>query len=281
MRRYQRISLSGAMIFTLTLGLGTGAAEAGGMEASPHEDGSYHYYEVDANGDKTQYIDGLTEEELEGKLGYPYNGDRSHYYYELGPDGEMTNYINGLTKEELKERLHQYNKQSGPHSDGHMNMEPESHSGGHMNHSAEEMSSSGEVPGDLKEAVNPTYEVGSTARITADHMQGMDGAEATISGAFDTTVYTVSYMPTTGGEMVEDHKWVIHEELVNPGAAPLQPGDEVTMEATHMEGMEGAVATIDSAEQTTVYMVDFTTTNTGEEVQNHKWVTESELSPVE
>ena len=160
-------------------------------------------------------------------------------------------------------------------------MDMESDSGGHMEHPADEMSSSGEVPEDLKEAENPTYAVGSQAIIEAEHMQGMDGAEATISGAFDTTVYTVSYTPTNGEELVEDHKWVIHEELEEPGEAPLEPGDEAVMNASHMEGMEGATATIDSAEETTVYMVDFVTTDTEEEVQNHKWVTESELAPVE
>lgn len=160
-------------------------------------------------------------------------------------------------------------------------MDMASDSGDHMDHSAEEMSSSGEVPEDLEEAENPTYEVGSQAMIEAEHMQGMDGAEATISGAFDTTVYTVSYTPTNGGDPVEDHKWVVHEEFEDPGEAPLEPGDEAVMNASHMEGMEGATATIDSAEDTTVYMVDFVTTDTEEEVQNHKWVTESELAPVE
>lgn len=160
-------------------------------------------------------------------------------------------------------------------------MDIASDSGDHMDHSAEEMSSSGEVPEDLEEAENPTYEVGSQAMIEAEHMQGMDGAEATISGAFDTTVYTVSYTPTNGGDPVEDHKWVVHEEFEDPGEAPLEPGDVAVMNASHMEGMEGATATIDSAEDTTVYMVDFITTDTEEEVQNHKWVTESELAPVE
>ncbi len=155
------------------------------------------------------------------------------------------------------------------------------HSEGHMDHSAEEMSSSGEVPDELEEAENPTFEVGSQAIIVAEHMQGMDGAEATISGAFNTTVYTVSFTPTDGGEPVEDHKWVIHEELENPDDAPLEPGTEVVLEAGHMSGMEGATATIDSAEETTVYMVDFITTDTEEEVQYHKWVTEEELEPVE
>lgn len=49
-------------------------------------------------------------------------------------------------------------------------------------------------------------------------------------------------------------------------------------EANHMKGMEGAKGTIDAAEDTTVYMIDYMPTNDGEEVKNHKWVTESELS---
>lgn len=109
----------------------------------------------------------------------------------------------------------------------------------------------------------------------------MKGAEATIVGAYDTTVYAISYTPTTGGERVTNHKWVIHEELIDAGEAPLEPGTEVKTEASHMEGMEDASVEIDSAEETTVYMVDFTTTTGGKEVKNHKWVTESELSPVE
>ncbi|MBN8200051.1 YdhK family protein [Bacillus sp. NTK034] len=141
-----------------------------------------------------------------------------------------------------------------------------------------DMSSSGEVPEGLEEAASPTYEVGSKAIIESDHMSGMKGAEATIAGAYDTTVYTISYTPTTGGEKVEDHKWVIHEELEGVEEEPLEPGTEVTVNADHMEGMDGATAVIDSAEQTTVYMVDFTPTTGGEEVKNHKWVTESELS---
>ncbi|MCZ8537060.1 YdhK family protein [Paenisporosarcina quisquiliarum] len=146
-----------------------------------------------------------------------------------------------------------------------------------MNHGGSH-SSSGEVPEGLKEATNPTFEVGSKATITTDHMKGMKDAEATIVGAYDTTVYTISYTPTTGGEKVEDHKWIIHEEIKDPGANPYEAGDEVIVEADHMEGMKGATAVIDSAEQTTVYMVDYTSTENGEEVKNHKWVTESELS---
>nr|WP_254771319.1 YdhK family protein [Psychrobacillus sp. OK028] len=147
-----------------------------------------------------------------------------------------------------------------------------------MDHSNMDMSGSGEVPEGLKVAENPTFKVGSHAIIEADHMEGMKGAEAKIVGAYDTTVYTVSYTPTTGGKRVENHKWVIHEELGEPQSAPLEPGTEVILTAEHMKGMEGATAEIDSAEGTTVYMVDFTST-TGEKVTNHKWVTESELAP--
>lgn len=154
------------------------------------------------------------------------------------------------------------------------NMEGMDH--GNMNHS-----SSGEVPEGLKVAENPTYEVGSQAIIESDHMKGMKGTEATIVGAYHTTVYTISYTPTTGGERVQNHKWVIHEELQDPSDEPLEPGTEVTVNADHMEGMNGATATIDSADETTVYMVDFTPTTGGEEVKNHKWVTESELSSPE
>ncbi|MBQ4870458.1 YdhK family protein [Priestia megaterium] len=147
-----------------------------------------------------------------------------------------------------------------------------------MDHSKMNHSTSGKVPEGLQEAKNPKYKVGSQAVINTDHMEGMNGAKATIVGAYDTTVYTVSYTPTTGGEKVTNHKWVIQEELKDADGKTFKQGDEVTLEADHMEGMKGAKATIDSAEKTTVYMVDYTPTTGGEKVTNHKWVTESELS---
>ncbi|MFD2672803.1 YdhK family protein [Marinicrinis sediminis] len=147
----------------------------------------------------------------------------------------------------------------------------------HDEHSDMNHSSSGELPDKLQEAAAPTFPVGSEAMIRADHMEGMNGATATIVGAYDTIVYTVSYMPTTGGEKVTDHKWVIHEELMNAGDAAFEQGTEVVLQADHMKGMDGATATIDSAEQTTVYMVDYVPTTGEGKVTNHKWVTESEL----
>ncbi|MFC4800074.1 DUF1541 domain-containing protein [Neobacillus sp. GCM10023253] len=160
-------------------------------------------------------------------------------------------------------------KGSGETKDsGHKSMDMD-----HMEHSSSE-----EVPKGLKVKENPTYKVGSKAIIHTEHMEGMDGAEATIAGAYDTMAYAVTYTPTTGGEKVKNHKWVVQEEIKNAGSEPLKPGMEVTIEADHMKGMKGATGIIDSVEQTTVYMVDYTPTTGGEKVTNHKWVTESELS---
>ncbi|MGN8647589.1 YdhK family protein [Gracilibacillus sp. HCP3S3_G5_1] len=181
---------------------------------------------------------------------------------------------NTETESNTEENVANNNEMDMEESDTNEDMEGMDHSG--MNHS-----STGEIPEGLQEADNPSYEVGSQAIIESDHMPGMNGAEATIVGAYDTTVYTVSYTPTTGGEPVENHKWVIHEEIEEAGDEPFEPGTEVTLNTDHMEGMNGADAVIDSAEETTVYMVDFVTTDTGDEVKNHKWVTESELSSVE
>ncbi len=168
------------------------------------------------------------------------------------------------------------NEHNGHNEEEEVHVDEHADEHAHMDHS-----SSGEVPDELAVAENPTYEVGSKALITDGHMPGMEGAEATIVGAFDTYVYAVSYDPTTGGDREINHKWVIHEELADVGAEPLEVGDEVVLEAEHMAGMQGALAEVDSVERTFVYMVDFVLTTTGEEVENHKWVTEEELSPVE
>lgn len=133
----------------------------------------------------------------------------------------------------------------------------------------------GPPPQRIEAADDPTYAVGDTGVLAADHMPGMQGTEATISGAYDTTAYSVTYTPTTGGEPVADHKWVVHEELEDPGKAPLPQGTKVVLKADHMKGMEGAEATIENSTAQTVYMVD--TTIDGMKMTNHKWVVESEI----
>ncbi|MGX9134476.1 YdhK family protein [Rummeliibacillus sp. JY-2-4R] len=143
----------------------------------------------------------------------------------------------------------------------------------HIDHS-----NTGIVPNNIIKAENPTYQVGSRIIINANHMKGMQGAKGTVVGAYDTIAYTVSYKPTTGGEEVKNHKWVIQEEIKKPDDVVLAPGAKVTLEADHMPGMKGAIATIDTGRKTTVYMVNYKPTNGGKEVKNHKWVIESELS---
>lgn len=44
------------------------------------------------------------------------------------------------------------------------------------------------------------------------------------------------------------------------------------------ETMNGAKETVKGAYDTIVYMVNYTPTTGGPEAENHKWVTESELS---
>lgn len=161
-------------------------------------------------------------------------------------------------------------------SDTNMNDQMEESMDGN-DHSGMDMSGSGDVPEGLKSAENPTFAVGDTAIITEAHMPGMEGAEATIVGAYDTFVYSISYDPMHGGERVENHKWIIHEEVTDATNTPYKIGDDIEVEASHMDGMDGTTATVDSVDETTVYMIDFTL-ESGEEVTNHKWVTEEELS---
>ena len=135
----------------------------------------------------------------------------------------------------------------------------------------------GPAPEGIKEAADPTYPVGTDVTLTADHMAGMDGARATIAGAYDTYTYSVNYTPTTGGDTVTDHRWVVQEEIRDAGDQRLPDGAEVTLLAEHMKGMEGAHATIAYSSDETVYMVDYEAH--GMTMTNHKWVVESEIQP--
>ncbi|MCT1760254.1 YdhK family protein [Micrococcus luteus] len=135
----------------------------------------------------------------------------------------------------------------------------------------------GPAPEGIETAASPTYPVGTEVTLTADHMEGMDGANATIAGAYDTYAYAVDFTPSAGGEPVKDHKWVVQQEIKDAGDERLADGTEVTLEAEHMEGMKGAKATIASSTEETVYMVDYE--SDGMTMTNHKWVVESELKP--
>lgn len=131
------------------------------------------------------------------------------------------------------------------------------------------------VPAGMTKAKHPKFAPGSTVVLTADHMEGMQGAKATVVGAYATTAYAVTYTPTTGGDPVVDHKWVVQEEIQGAGDKPFPKGAEVTLLADHMKGMKGAHATIDSSTRQTVYVVDYTAN--GMTMKNHKWVVEDEM----
>lgn len=146
---------------------------------------------------------------------------------------------------------------------------------GHAGH--DHPADGGPAPAGIAEAANPKYPVGTEVTLTADHMPGMDGANATISGAYDTIAYAIDYTPTTGGAPVLDHKWVVQEELQDAGTQRLADGTVKQVLADHMQGMEGAEATIASSTDETVYMVDID--GPGMQMKRHKWVVESEIQP--
>ena len=167
---------------------------------------------------------------------------------------------------------------AGPHHGGSSSTSSPASSDGGMDHSSMEHPMDGDpAPAGIEKAASPKYPVGTQVILTADHMMGMDGAKATIVGAYDTYTYAVNFTPTTGGEPVKDHKWVVQQEIKDAGSKQLADGTEVTLEAEHMKGMKGAKATIASSTDETVYMVDYEAG--GMKMTNHKWVVESEIKP--
>lgn len=135
----------------------------------------------------------------------------------------------------------------------------------------------GPVPAGMKAAADPMYPVGSKVTLTADHMEGMAGARATVVGAYSTFTYAVNYTPATGGPMVKDHQWVVQQEIQDAGSKRLADGTKVVLAADHMDGMKGAHGTVASSTDQTVYVVDYTAG--GMTMKNHKWVVEDEMKP--
>ena len=130
-------------------------------------------------------------------------------------------------------------------------------------------------------AQDPVNPVGAQVILSADHMPGMNGAIARISGAFSTTLYAITYTRSDTGEVVKDHKWVIHEEIADHGALPFNVDDLVTLLPGHISGMggEGVTARVTQAVPGVAYMVDFSPTDGSDPVVNHQWVGEAELLP--
>lgn len=145
----------------------------------------------------------------------------------------------------------------------------------HDHHAMEHPMDGGPAPEGIADATDPRFAVGRQVRLTTDHMPGMDGAKATIAGAYKTYTYSVNYTPTDGSTEVKDHRWVVQEELADAGHVRLKDGTPVTIEADHMEGMKGAKGTVAYSTDETVYIVDYEAD--GMTMKNHKWVTESEI----
>ncbi|CAM2839307.1 YdhK family protein [Fructilactobacillus fructivorans] len=134
------------------------------------------------------------------------------------------------------------------------------------------------LPTDLTAAKNPKYKVGSEVKLTADHMKGMKGAKAKVTGAYDSPLYVIDYKPTDGKAEVKNHEFVTKNQLKadKPGAG-LKKGEKVTVEADHMKGMKGAKGKIVKVCDGPAYAVTFTPTNGGKEYVNHQWVSQTEM----
>lgn len=147
----------------------------------------------------------------------------------------------------------------------------------HNSHEDVSESTWGELPKGLKEAKNPKFPVGTKVIINAAHNAEMEGQEGVIVGAYDTTAYSVTYYPTTNNQEVVNYKWVIQEEVKGTDDGPLKENSEVYIYANREVGMAGAEGIIETVQDTTVYMVDYKTTD-NRDIKNYQWFIESELS---
>jgi hypothetical protein len=60
--------------------------------------------------------------------------------------------------------------------------------------------------------------------------------------------------------------------------SPLYPvGTDIILNTDHMEGMMDAKGSVSGAYNTTLYAVDYTSEETGEEVKDHKWIIKEEI----
>jgi len=108
------------------------------------------------------------------------------------------------------------------------------------------------VPEGLEEGESPTYEVDSIAIIEDDHRR-CEGCRSNYSSCIRHYGIYCFVNSNNWGKQVENHKWVIHDEIKEAGDDPFQTGSEVVIEAGHMEGMKGANAQIDSGKDDCVY----------------------------
>ncbi|WKN29149.1 YdhK family protein [Apilactobacillus kunkeei] len=141
-----------------------------------------------------------------------------------------------------------------------------------------EMNMNSKLPKGLKKATHAKFHVGQKVTLKAKHMEGMYNAKATVAGVYKTNLYEINFMPTNGGKMVKDHKWVVSSELKAKGA--LKAGKKVTILADHMKYMKGAKGKIVKVHKGPAYVVTFKDTKTHMVMKNHKWLTQQELKAI-
>lgn len=105
--------------------------------------------------------------------------------------------------------------------------------------------------------------------------------ESTGTGTNQTTTEEISSESGDHDGMMHDESGEIQAGLEEAENPTYPVGNEATIQTDHMPGMQGATATVDSAKDTTIYMVTYTDTETGDTVENHKGMTEDELAPAE
>jgi len=212
---------------------------------------------------------GLTVEELTDTFNIT-NPDLIFANYTLGEQKSLPTYVTPEMSDDTADTTHS-NQNQGNSGSGSMSM------GMNMNHKRQ----GSPAPESMVAAEDPMYPVGSQALIADAHMEIMNGAIATISGAYDTTLYTVTFTPEDSNQPIEDHKWVVEEEVETEDGSQAEVGDTVILRADHMAGMNGQKAEITGKQEGPAYMVDFQPTDGSEPFTNHKWVSENELQPVE
>src|SRR5699024_7123346 len=104
----------------------------------------------------------------------------------------------------------------------------------HMNHKSEskdqdKMKSTDESK-NKKRTDDNKYKKDDKITNTDDHMPGMKNAKGTVKGAYKTYAYVVSYTPTNGDEKVNNHKWVVNEEVADAPENGFKKGDTVKLE---------------------------------------------------
>ncbi|WP_367618846.1 YdhK family protein [Brevibacterium sp.] len=93
----------------------------------------------------------------------------------------------------------------------HEEIHSESAPGEEHDDSHEHAADGGQPPKGIDKASDPTSAVGDEVTLTADHMPGMKGTEATIDSSTDDTVYMVDL--DMGDMTMTNHKWVVEDEV--------------------------------------------------------------------